>query len=157
MSKAILERFYGAFQQLDAKTMAQCYHKEVIFNDPVFRNLDYREVTAMWAMLIERSKGHLEIDYHSVMGDDAMAQCIWEAHYEFSQTGNPVHNIIHSTMEFKDGLIIKHTDVFDFWRWSKMALGLTGVLMGWSPYLKNRVRKVARISLEKYLREKEIQ
>ena len=152
MSKNTLEKFYHSFQQLDAKTMATCYHKDVIFNDPVFKDLHYDEVIAMWEMLIKRSKGNLEIDYHTVMGDDKMAQCIWEADYEFSKTGNPVHNIIHATMEFEDGLIIKHTDEFDFWRWSKMALGLTGVLMGWSPYLKNRVQKVAKMSLEKYMK-----
>lgn len=152
MSKNTLEKFYHSFQQLDAKTMATCYHKDVIFNDPVFKDLHYDEVIAMWEMLIKRSRGNLEIDYHTVMGDDKMAQCIWEADYEFSKTGNPVHNIIHATMEFEDDLIIKHTDEFDFWRWSKMALGLTGVLMGWSPYLKNRVQKVAKMSLEKYMK-----
>lgn len=153
MSKSTQEKFYQAFQQLDAKSMADCYHPDVVFNDPVFQNLKYEEVTSMWEMLIKRSKGQLEIDFHSVMGDAEMSQCIWEADYEFSKTGNPVHNIIHSTMEFKDGLIIKHTDEFDFWRWSKMALGLTGVLMGWSPYLKKRVRKVAWMSLDKYLKD----
>ncbi|WP_425392507.1 nuclear transport factor 2 family protein [Ekhidna sp.] len=153
MSKSTLEKFYSSFQAHNADQMAECYHKDVVFNDPVFKNLDYSEVTAMWKMLIKRSKGQLEIDFHTVIGDDEMAQCIWEADYEFSKTGNPVHNIIHTTMEFKDGLIIKHTDEFDFWRWSKMALGLTGVLMGWSPYLKNRVSKVARMSLDKYLKE----
>lgn len=153
MSKDTLDKFYTAFQAHDAKKMAECYHKEVIFNDPVFQNLNYEEVTAMWAMLIERSKGRLEIMFDSVVGDDEMAQCIWEADYEFSKTGNPVHNIIHATMEFKEGLIIRHTDVFDFWRWSKMALGLTGVLLGWSPMIKNRVKKIARMSLDKYLKE----
>lgn len=152
MSKSTLEKFYKSFQSLDAKSMAECYHEDVTFNDPVFQNLKYKEVTTMWEMLIKRSKGQLEIDYHSVMGDSEMAQCIWEADYVFSKTGNPVHNIIHSTMEFKEGLIVKHTDEFDFWRWSKMALGLTGVLMGWSPYLKNRVRKVALLSLNEYLK-----
>ncbi|WP_424961878.1 nuclear transport factor 2 family protein [Ekhidna sp.] len=152
MNKTIIEKFYQSFQRLDAKSMAACYHKDVIFSDPVFKNLTYDEVTTMWEMLIKRSKGNLEIDYHTVIGDDKMAQCIWEADYEFSKTGNPVHNIIHATMEFKDGLIIRHTDEFDFWRWSKMALGLTGVLMGWSPYLKSRIRKVARLSLDKYLK-----
>ncbi|MEQ9465859.1 MAG: nuclear transport factor 2 family protein [Ekhidna sp.] len=154
MSKSTLEKFYQSFQKLDAKSMAECYHEEVVFNDPVFKNLDYAQTTAMWDMLIKRSNGNLEIDFHTVMGDDALAQCIWEAEYEFSKTGNPVHNIIHCTMEFKDGLIIRHTDEFDFWRWSKMALGLTGVLLGWSPMIKNRVRKIARMSLDHYLKEK---
>lgn len=153
MSKTTLEKFYNAFQKHDAVKMAECYHKDVVFNDPAFQNLNYDEVTAMWAMLIKRSKGQLDIEFDSVMGDDEMAQCIWEADYEFSKTGNTVHNIIHATMEFEDGLIVKHTDQFDFWRWSKMALGLSGALLGWSPILKNKVRKMARMSLDKYMKE----
>lgn len=153
MSKHTLEKFYSAFQQLDAKTMAECYHKDVVFNDPAFQNLNYDEATSMWAMLIKRSDGNLKIEFDSVVGDEAMVQCIWEAHYEFSKTGNSVHNIIHATMEFKDGLIIKHTDEFDFWRWSKMALGLPGKLLGWTPFLKSKVRKMARLSLDKYMKE----
>lgn len=151
MSKSTLEKFYSAFQSHDPLKMAECYHPDVVFNDPVFQNLNHREVTGMWAMLIERSKGKLEIDFHSVVGDNELAQCIWEAEYEFSKTGNSVHNIIHSTMEFKDDLIVKHTDDFDFWRWSKMALGLSGILLGWSPMLKNKVRKTAEKSLANYL------
>lgn len=150
MSKVTLEKFYTAFQSLDAKTMSECYHQDVIFNDPVFENLNYQNASDMWAMLIKRSKGELDIDFHSVDGDNEKITCIWEAKYIFSQTGNAVHNVIHSSMEFRDGLIIKHTDEFDFWRWSKMALGLTGTLLGWSPLLRKRVRKVALISLSKY-------
>lgn len=153
MSKQTLEKFYTAFQSHDATKMGECYHTDVVFNDPAFQNLNYDEVRAMWAMLIKRSNGNLEIKFDSVVGDDQMAQCIWEANYEFSKTGNPVHNIIHATMEFKDGLIVKHTDQFDFWRWSKMALGLPGTLLGWTPILKNKVRKMARISLDKYMQE----
>ena len=153
MSKSTLEKFYHAFKAHDASKMAECYHQDAVFNDPAFRNLNHKEVKAMWAMLIERSNGQLEINFDSVVGDDEMAQCIWEADYEFSKTGNPVHNVIHATMEFKDGLIIKHTDEFDFWRWSKMALGTPGALLGWTPFLKNKVRKMARISLDKYMRE----
>ncbi len=153
MSKDTLEKFYSAFQAHDAKIMAECYHKDVVFNDPAFQNLDYDKVTAMWAMLIQRSKGNLEINFDSIVGDDKMAQCIWEADYEFSTTGRTVHNIIHATMEFKDDLIIKHTDHFNFWRWSRMALGVPGLLLGWSPMLKNKVRKMARASLDKYMQE----
>lgn len=151
MSKATLEKFYQAFQNLDASTMAECYHPDVRFSDPVFRDLDFEQVKGMWEMLIERSDGNLVIDFHSVIGDDAVAQCIWEAEYKFSKTGNPVHNIIHATMKFKEGLIIQHTDEFDFWRWARMALGPMGVVLGWTPFVKNKVRKMANASLSKHL------
>ncbi|MEO9871050.1 nuclear transport factor 2 family protein [Ekhidna sp.] len=153
MSKTTLETFYTAFQNHDASKMAECYHEDATFSDPAFQNLNHSEVTSMWEMLIKRSKGKLTIDYHSVIGDSEVAQCTWEATYEFSKTGKSVHNIIHSTMKFKDGLIINHEDQFDFWRWSRMALGLPGILLGWSPIIKSKVRKTARMSLDKYMQE----
>ena len=106
MSNSIIERFYTAFKEQNASEMAACYHPDVIFNDPAFKNLNYREVTAMWEMLIKRANGNLSIEHHSVMEDNELGQCTWEAEYEFSKTGNAVHNIIHATMQFKDGKII---------------------------------------------------
>ncbi|GAB4229875.1 MAG: nuclear transport factor 2 family protein [Ekhidna sp.] len=153
MSKEIMTRFYTAFQELDAKTMGDLYHFESIFNDPAFVNLNQKEVKAMWTMLIERSNGDLKIDFHSMAGDKNMCQCTWEAVYTFSKTGNTVHNIIHATMEFQDGLIIRHTDQFDFWRWSRMALGTTGLLLGWTPIIKKKVQKIARKSLDDYMKK----
>lgn len=151
MSQEIISQFYEAFKAEDIDKMRSLYHEKVVFNDPAFKDLNYQEVTGMWAMLLERSNGELEIEFHSVMADEKMAQCTWEAKYNFSQTRRPVHNIIHATMELKDGKIIKHTDDFDFWRWSSMALGLPGRLLGWTPYLKTRVQKMARKSLDHYL------
>lgn len=153
MSKETIETFYKAFAEHDAISMGNCYHPEATFSDPAFRNLNADEVKAMWAMLIQRSKGELEIEFHSVMADEKLGQCTWEAQYHFSKTGNPVHNIIHATMEFEDGLIKKHTDVFNFWRWSSMALGMPGKLLGWTPYLKNKVSKMAMKSLDDYMKK----
>ena len=41
------------------------------------------------------------------------------------------------------GLVRRHPDRFDLWRWSRMALGMPGVLLGWSPLIRNKVRKQA--------------
>jgi len=153
MSKETMQQFYEAFERHDAAAMGALYHPEVRFNDPVFKNLNQTETQGMWSMLIERSEGNLKIEHHSLMGDETMAQCTWEAHYAFSKTKRDVHNIIHATMKFKDGLIVEHTDVFNFWRWSKMALGTSGALLGWTPIVKNKVRKMALSSLRSYLRK----
>lgn len=151
MSKEVIEKFYSAFKNGDAKTMGECYHDDASFNDPAFHNLNAEEARAMWTMLIERSKGKLEVDYHSVIADEKMGQCTWEAQYEFSKTKNQVHNIIHATMEFKEGLIIKHQDEFNFWRWSSMALGTPGKLLGWTSFLKKKVSSTAMQSLKEYM------
>ena len=151
MSQATISQFYEAFKNHDAKAMSSLYHEDTVFNDPAFKNLNYEEVVSMWTMLLERSRGELKIEHHSVIGDQNLAQCTWEATYNFSQTKRPVHNIIHASMEFKDGKIIKHTDEFNLWRWSSMALGLPGKLLGWTPFIKKRVQKMARQSLDKYM------
>lgn len=150
MSRQVLESFYNAFKEGNAKKMGECYSEHAVFSDPAFKNLNTSQVRAMWAMLIERSEGNLDIDYHSIIADDHVGQCTWEAKYKFSKTGNNVHNIIHATMEFENGLIRKHTDHFNFWRWSSMALGTPGKLLGWTPYLKNKVGQMAMKSLSDY-------
>ena len=38
----------------------------------------------------------------------------WEADYTFSATKRKVHNVVDARFELRDGLIVKHTDVFDF-------------------------------------------
>ncbi len=151
MSKEIMKTFYESFQKHDATAMASLYHPDAKFSDPAFANLNQREVGGMWKMLIERSGGELEIEFHSLIGDHEVAQCTWEAKYKFSKTKREVHNIIHATMKFKDGFIVHHIDDFNFWRWSRMALGLSGTLLGWTPLLRKKVQKMAMSSLQNYL------
>ncbi|MFM7850832.1 MAG: hypothetical protein ACKO96_02715, partial [Flammeovirgaceae bacterium] len=55
------------------------------------------------------------------------------------------------TLALKDGLIYRHTDTFDFWRWSRMALGTPGKLLGWSTFLQNKVKATAMGSLKKFI------
>ena len=49
------------------------------------------------------------------------------------------------------GLIVRHRDVFDFWAWSRQALGTPGTLLGWTPFLRAKVRTQANANLQKYL------
>lgn len=61
----------------------------------------------------------------------------WEAHYRFSVTKRVVHNIIEAEFTFMpEGLIATHKDTFDFWRWSRQALGLGGIVLGWIPFFR---------------------
>ena len=54
-------------------------------------------------------------------------------------------------MRFADGLIADHVDDFDFHRWARQALGTSGLLLGWTPFLRNAVRRRARAGLDEYL------
>jgi ketosteroid isomerase-like protein len=146
----LITNFYTAFQNKDWKAMQACYHDEIIFNDPVFQNLKGKEAKAMWHMLVTAGKD-LSLNFNSVKADDVSGSAHWEALYTFSKTGRKVHNSIDAKFEFKDGKIIRHTDVFDFWRWSRMALGTSGVLLGWTSVIQNKVRETASRNLTKFM------
>jgi hypothetical protein len=44
---------------------------------------------------------------------------------------------------FKNGKIVRHRDQFNLWKWARQALGLKGLLLGWTPFLQNAVRAQA--------------
>ena len=146
-----LVRFYEAFRQENAAVMASCYHAEASFSDPVFGNLNHHEVISMWEMLLKRSKGNLLIEFEDIEATEIYGKAKWIATYEFSQTKRKVINTIQANFEFKEGLIFKHTDTFNLWKWSGMALGWKGYLLGWTPFFKAKIREKARKSLATFI------
>jgi hypothetical protein len=149
-NKALIERFYSAFKIKDYATMADCYHPDVYFRDEAFE-LKGKEVAAMWHMLCKRGKD-MTLEF-SVTEKAGKVTAHWEPKYSFSQTGRFVHNIVDAEFEFKDGLIIKHIDRFDFWRWSRQALGAPGLILGWTPFLRNKVSVMATANLKKFMQD----
>jgi len=138
--KEIIEKFYAAFEILDAEAMADCYQIDVTFEDPAFGLLKGEHVKNMWRMLCTSQKGKdFRIMASDIGFENQKGRAHWEAHYIFSQSGRKVHNIINAEFEFKDGKIIKHTDRFDLYSWSKQALGLKGVLIGWTSFFRKKL------------------
>ncbi len=148
-NEELIETFYASFQKLDAEAMLRCYHADIRFSDPVFPNLSASEVRAMWRMLCKQAK-NFELTFADIGADDRTGKARWEARYDFSATGRRVHNRIAAEFEFRDGKIIKHTDTFDFWKWSRMALGPAGILLGWTPLLRRKVQKQAGERLARF-------
>ena len=146
----LIEQFYAAFKAGDAITMTNCYAPDATFEDPVFGRLEGAQVGAMWQMLVERSKGALDLSYGSVRGTEEGGSAAWEAKYTFSQTGRKVHNKIQSTFVIREGKIIEQVDRFDFWKWSSMALGWPGRLLGFTPFLRKKVSTTALQSLSRF-------
>ena len=146
----LVERFYAAFARRDAESMVACYHPSTTFSDPVFTSLDAAGVKAMWRMLIERGSD-LAVRASGIAADDRTGRAHWEADYTFSQTGRKVHNVIDAGFTFSDGLILRHVDRFDLWRWAGMALGAKGKLIGWLPPVQGAIRKQAAIALARYM------
>src|SRR5690349_328539 len=125
-NEKLIESFYEAFRSGDYRSMQNCYHPEATFRDPVFTSLNSAEVKAMWQMLLTAARD-LKISYSNVKATDDSGSAHWEAWYTFSRTGRKVHNVIDATMQFRDGKIWHHNDHFDFWRWSRQALGGSGI------------------------------
>ncbi|XOV78440.1 MAG: nuclear transport factor 2 family protein [Aestuariibacter sp.] len=146
----LLTRFYTAFQQLDAETMASCYANDVTFADPVFTHLQGQEAGDMWRMLCSQAT-QFSLTFSDIQADDESGSAHWQATYQFSKTGRTVHNKITANFEFQNGLIVRHTDDFDLWKWSRMALGPVGSVLGWSPFLQNKIRQMANHNLKRFM------
>ncbi len=151
-----LEKFYAAFAALDADTMALCYASAVEFDDEVFSLRGQSHVMGMWRMLCEavqtRGREDWKLVFSAVGADAEAGQAHWDATYRFSATGRMVTNRIDARFRFDaNGLIVWHRDRFDFWRWSRQALGTPGLLLGWTPMLRAKVRARANAGLQKYL------
>ena len=152
MSRKIIETLYAAFARLDADAMAACYAENARFDDAAFSLSGRGEIGGMWRMLCEavKTKGRdvWKLEVSAITDTSAH----WEPHYRFSATGRMVHNIIDARFEFDSaGLIVRHQDTFDFWRWSRQALGAPGMLLGWTPFLRAKERVQAAANLKKFL------
>ncbi len=152
MSQQTIEKLYAAFIALDAKAMAQCYADDAFFDDEAFSLRGRHAIGGMWSMLVDAARKGRK-DWNLEVRDVTDHSAHWEPTYRFSATGRLVHNVIDAEFEFdSQGLIKRHRDRFAFWRWSRQALGLPGLFLGWSGFLRSKVRRSAARQLDKYLK-----
>ena len=145
----LVRDFYAAFARRDAEAMSRCYHPEIFFSDPAFPSLRGEEAGDMWRMLTGRAPD-LEVALEEATADGDGGEARWTARYTFSRTGRPVVNRIAARFAFRDGLIVRHYDHFEFRRWAAQALGPTGRWLGWFPPLKWMVRRRAAEQLRRF-------
>jgi ketosteroid isomerase-like protein len=147
-NRSLIRTFYEAFDRHDGDAMAALYAPDARFSDPVFPDLRGERPGQMWRMLTSRAEDlRVELPSHEAHGDTGSAN--WIATYTF-RTGRKVVNDIEATFRFENGLIAEHDDEFDFWRWSRQALGVPGLLLGWTPLLQRKVQQQAGADLEKF-------
>ena len=149
-TEQVLIEFYTYFKNRDYAGMATLYHPQVEFSDPVFPSLKGKEVSAMWHMLVSRGK-ETQISFGNIKTNEVSGYCQWQAIYSYGAKKRRVHNFVSSKFTFQDGKILKQSDSFDLWKWLRMALGITGALLGWSSLLKGKVRKLADRSLREFI------
>lgn len=143
MTTQLVDAFYTAFAARDAEAMVACYDDDIVFEDPAFGELSGRDAKDMWRMLCEQGTD-LVIEHQVLSATATSARVRWLARYTFTGTGRPVTNDVTATMQLRDGRIVEHRDTFDVWRWSRQAIGLPGLLLGWAPPFRNRVQRTAR-------------
>ena len=148
----LVTRFYESFATGDHVTMAASYSDDATFGDPVFPKLEADEVRAMWRMFCT-SGNELDVTFADVQADDTSGSATWEAVYAFPKTGRRVHNKISASFDFRDGKIAGHRDHFDLYRWTRMALGPVGTVLGWTPIVQGQVRKQAAAQLRRFQAE----
>ncbi len=148
----LIRNFYAALARRDHQFMSGCYTTSASFTDPVFGTLEGGRIGAMWRMLCERA-ADLTLTADHIEATDSSGSAHWEARYTFSATGLPVHNVIEASFSFESGKIRRHIDRFSLYRWSRQALGLKGMLLGWSPPVQGAIRAQAARGLEHFIQK----
>jgi len=147
----LIEKFYSAFKNKDAASMIACYHDDVVFTDPAFGELKGARAKAMWEMLLS-SGSDLKVEYSNIEQTNTGVKAYWEAYYTFGKKKRAVHNIVDAQFEFKDGLIIRHTDTFNLKKWAGQAIGFSGKLLGGTTFFKKKLHQQTKSRLDKYIR-----
>lgn len=151
-----IQKFYTAFQQKDYLTMNSCYSNDIAFSDPVFGLLHGNEVKAMWQMLCSNAK-EFKLVFDDIKTDDEeYYTCNWIAMYRFTKTNRRVVNKCKAYMRLKDGVIIEHSDGFNYYKWCRQAFGIKGIVFGWTGYMHKKVSARARMQLFKYIEQNKL-
>lgn len=152
-NREIAQNFYIAFVNKDIDSLRQYYSENITFNDPAFGTLKGVDVMSMWEMLFQNGKDlDVRFEIKGEEGDVVLVK--WIANYTFSRTKRQVENHVTARLKFSEGKIIIHTDDFDFYSWSKQALGGIGVLLGWTKWFQRKFNQEAVQSLHKFIESK---
>jgi len=147
----LIEKFYTAFSNGNHKGMADCYHEDIIFEDPAFGKLKGIQAVKMWEMLLSRSSETPKISFNSIEANSNKGTAKWKAEYVYGKKKRKVVNEIQANFKFKEGKIIEHKDAFNVWKWTQQALGPIGYVLGWTSFMKNKIQKTTNKQLAKYM------
>jgi len=150
-NKKTIEKFYKAFANGDAKTMLECYHTDVVFEDPAFGRLEGLRAHKMWEMLLSQKKADTSIIFSDVEASVDSGRAQWIAKYQYGDKKRKVTNTVSARFKFKEGKIIEHIDTFDLWRWTQQALGASGYLLGWTSFMKKKIQSMTSKRLDTYM------
>lgn len=150
----LIEKFYTSFANGNFKEMTACYHENIVFQDPVFGRLEGKRAVKMWEMLLTKRTESTKISFDNIHATSDHGTANWTAKYVYGDANRKVTNVVRANFKFKEGKIIEHIDSFDLWKWSKQAMGIVGYLVGWSPFMKNKIQKTTKMRLDTFIEKK---
>lgn len=147
------QQFYSAFKNKDIQKMWSIYADDITFTDPAFGTLNGEEAKYMWKMLLENEESQFQLNYTIISENNEETTVKWTAQYFFGPNRRTVINHVIAKLSFENGQIKTHTDHFSMWKWSKQALGISGFLLGWTPFFKQKVQKMTQSRLKIYIQK----
>ncbi|WP_435262675.1 nuclear transport factor 2 family protein [Tenacibaculum sp. nBUS_03] len=147
----LVEKFYSSFSSGNIEKMTECYHKDILFHDPVFGTLKGERVLKMWEMLLNRRTNKTKISFTNIETTMQVGTANWTAKYIYGENNRKVINMVSASFKFKDGKIIEHIDTFNLWKWTQQAIGVKGYLIGWPPFMKKKIQKMAKSRLDNFI------
>ena len=147
----LIKKFYTSFSDGNSKEMVECYHENIVFQDPVFGTLKGERAIKMWEMLLSKKKDDTKISFDNIQTSVKNGKANWVAEYVYGQNNRKVINRVSTDFKFKEGKIIEHIDTFDLWKWTRQAMGILGYLIGWTPFMKSKIQKTTNKKLDKFI------
>jgi len=144
-----IHQFFRALENRDYETLLSCYSNNAVYNNPIMGLLDIETAKAMWE-LVCTCIPDLKTNYSDIQElDEEYATCLWEEEYIYNE--NLIYIKKKAYFRFENGLIIEHTDGFNFYDWCKRINGVVGWLFGWSNFMQKRIQKKERNKLIAYI------
>jgi len=149
----LIEKFYTSFKEGNVKGMTACYHENVIFQDAAFGTLKGERAFKMWEMLLSGKTESVKISFNKIEATIESGRANWIAEYHYGKKKRKVINNVEANFKFKDGKIIEHKDTFNLWKWTRQAMGPIGLLLGWTPFMKNKIQLTTNKKLDDFINE----
>jgi hypothetical protein len=143
----LLQKLYSCLNHKDHAGMAECYHLDAEFPDIAFSLKGRKSIHAMWHMI---STTDLLAEFKVQHADEWSGMVHLVDDYTFKDTGYPVHNVIQSEFQIRDGLIIWHHDKCNALRWGIQALGPVKGVLSWLVPASRRAK--AKEKLDAFIR-----
>lgn len=104
-------------------------------------------------MLLSQKKESTIITFNSIQASSEKGTVNWIAEYFYGEKKRKVINKVNASFKFKEGKIIEHTDTFNLWEWTKQAMGITGFLMGWTSFMKDKIQATTNKNLDDFIQK----